>query len=253
MPNKWAREIEPVLHPVHHTFRGYRMLRSLVLLVVMILGFGGFSVFAATPYKRTLSVKSNTYMKDGVFIGGKAGEGSSLLGVRRAYSDKAKIERVIVDLGDHQARPAGRSPGYFQVSMDSVNNRVVVDLAQLRLSKVSEAQLQNIFRKSPYISSASLTLDPEDKAGTMVFKLKRPMRLEVFQLLDKRKPGRVVIDLTPMGAAPSRASSTSQRSSAARESFLPASRMSSQKDGINKRKAVSRAPKRSSKRGEAFE
>ena len=233
------------------------MLRCLILLIAVVLGFAGISVFAATPYKRTLSVKSNTYMKDGVFIGGKAGEGSSLLAVRRAHSGKAKLERVIVDLGDHQAKPAGRSPGYFQVSMDSTNNRVIVDLAQLRFSKVSEAQLQNLFRKSPYVSEASLTLDPEDKAGTMVLKLKRPMRMEVFQLLDKRKPGRVVIDLTPIGSFEKRASVTGQRSPA-RESYLPASRVSSQKNEINRRKAVSRAPsrpasKRSSKSGEAFE
>lgn len=179
------------------------MLRSLMMVVLAV---SGFQAFGATPYKRTLSVKSNTYMKDGVFIGGKANEGTSLLGVRRAYSAKAKLERVIVDLGDHEAKPAGKNPGYFQVSMDSVNNRVVMDLAQLRFSKVTETQLQNIFRKSPNVSEASLTLDPEDKAATMVLKLKRPMRLEVFQLLDRKKPGRVVIDLTPMTAARSSSS-----------------------------------------------
>jgi hypothetical protein len=182
------------------------MLRFVVALVF----FGSaFQALAATPYKRTLSVKSNSYLKDGVFIGGKAGEGTSLLGVRRAYSAKAKLERVIVDLGDQDARPAGMNPGYFQVSMDAATNRVILDLAQLRLSKVSEAQVQNLFRKSPYVADARLTLDPEDKAATMVLKLKRPMRMEVFQLKNKKKPGRVVIDLTP---------------AVARSSFLPVSK-----------------------------
>jgi|GEM_PF-1523743 len=174
------------------------MLRSLLLLAFTL---SGFSALAATPYKRTLSVKSNAYVKDGVFIGGKANEGTSLLGVRRTYSGKAKIERVIVDLGDHEAKPAGRNPGYYQVSMDSANNRVVMDLAQLRFTKISEAQLQNLFRGSPYVSEAQLTMDPEDKAATMVLKLKRPMRLEVFQLMDKKKPGRVVMDLTPASSS----------------------------------------------------
>lgn len=165
--------------------------------------FIGFLVFAsagsmaASPYKQSLTQKKNLYVKDGVFIGGKAGEGSSLLGVRRAFSGKAKLERVIVDLGDHEAKPAGKDIGYFQVSMDQKNNRVVVDIPQFRYSKVSEAALKNLFRKSAYVAEASLTLDPEDKAATMVLKLKKPMKLEVFELLDKSKPGRVVMDLTP--------------------------------------------------------
>jgi len=173
------------------------MLRT----ILMVAGFLGFQAFAASPYKQSLTTKSNSYVKDGVFTGGKAGQGSSLLGVRRTFSDKARVERVIVDLGDHEAKPAGRNPGYFQVAMDSKNNRVVMDLSQLRFSKVTEQQLKSIFAKSPYVSSVSLTLDPEDRAATMVLKLKRPMRLEVFQLLDNKKPGRVVMDLTPLAPA----------------------------------------------------
>lgn len=167
-------------------------------VAILYIGLSGSALFAASPYKQTLSVKSNQYTKDGVFIGGKAGKGTSLLNVRRTYSGKAKIERVIVDLGDHEMKPSGQHPGYFQVSMDAKNNRVVMDLSQLRFSKVTEAQLQNLFRQSPNVASAQLTLDPEDKAATMVLNLKRPMKLEVFQLLNKKKPGRVVMDLTPV-------------------------------------------------------
>ncbi len=119
------------------------------------------------------------------------------MAVRRAFSAKANLERVIIDLGDKDAKPAGKNPGYYQVAMDSANNRVVVDLAQLRLSKVSESQIQTLFRKSPNVISAQLTLDPEDQAATMVLQLKRPMRMEAFQLAKNGKPGRVVIDLKP--------------------------------------------------------
>lgn len=164
----------------------------------LAMALGGSLAFAASPYQRTLNVKSNLYTKDGVFIGGKASAGTSLLGVRRAYSAKAQLERVIIDLGDQEAHPSGKNPGYYQVSMDAANHRVVLDLAQLRFSKVSEAQIQGLFKKSPFVAGAELTLDPEDKAGTMVLKLKRPMRMEVFQLAKKGKPGRVVIDLKPV-------------------------------------------------------
>lgn len=155
------------------------------------------SAWGFTPYKRSLTVKKNAYLTDGVFTGGAAGQGASLLSVRHAYSAKARLERVIVDMGDKQAQPAGKDMGYFQASMDAKNNRVVLDISQLRFSKVSEQQVQNLFRKSPYVASVNFTLDPEDKAATMVLNLKRPMKLEVFQLLKPKAPARIVMDLTP--------------------------------------------------------
>ncbi len=169
-------------------------MRMLILSILM--GFGLLAV-ASSPYKQTLTVKKNTYMQDGTFTGGKAGGGSTLLGVRRAFSKKAQIERVIVDLGDKDAKSTGAEPGYFQASVDAENNRVVLDLAQLRMSAVSEQKLKELFKKSPFVASAEFTLDPEDKAGTLVLNLKRPMQLEVFQLLDRKKSARVVMDLTP--------------------------------------------------------
>lgn len=180
--------------------------------MVRLFGLGlvvslAFPAFAVSPYKRTLAVKKNAYTTDGVFIGGKSGKGSSILGVRRTHSRKAKIERVIVDLGDENLRNAGKSMPFFQVSMDKATNRVILDLAQMRMSKVTEAQLRNMFAKSPYVKDASLTFDPEDKAATMVLSLRQPMRLEVFQLVNKKKPARVVMDLIPLApvAAPKKA------------------------------------------------
>lgn len=167
-------------------------------LFIISLSVGlGFSAFASSPYKQSLTVKKSAYLQDGTFTGGKAGAGSTLLGVRRAFSKKAMIERVIVDLGDKDAKPSGTEPGYFQASVDAENNRVVLDLAQLRMSAVSEQKLKEIFKQSPFVASVEFTLDPEDKAGTMVLNLKRPMQLEVFQLLDRKKSARVVMDLTP--------------------------------------------------------
>ena len=166
---------------------------AIFLFVVLNATIAG----AASPFKETLSVKKNKYVNDGVFIGGKATGAVSLLNVRRTFSPKAQIERVIVDLGDKQAQPLGRNMSYFQVNMDSAQNRLVLDLAQLNLSRVSEAAVQNLFRKSPFVASVSLTLDPEDRAGTLVLNFKKPMRLEVYQLLKENAPARIVMDLTP--------------------------------------------------------
>ncbi len=175
------------------------------LLVIGILLAGSTNLGAATAYKKSLtpnlafkqaaSGKKNAYLNDGVFVGGKARGGSSLLGVRKAFSAKVGLERVIVDLGDKEAKPSGKAISFYQVALDSSKNRIVLDLAQLQLSKVSETQLKQIFAKSEYVKSVELTLDPEDKAATMVLNLKRPVRMEVFQLLTKDKPSRVVMDL----------------------------------------------------------
>jgi hypothetical protein len=170
-------------------------------LIVCLICFGTSTVWASSPFKRSLTQKSGIYLADGLFTGGKAGGGSSLLGIRRAFSAKAELERVIIDLGDADGKPAGKRLGYFQASVDAGQKRVILDLAQLRMSKLSEAQVQGIFKGSPFVASVEFTLDPEDKAGTMVLNLKRPARLEVFELLDARKPGRIVMDIIPSKAA----------------------------------------------------
>ncbi len=173
------------------------MVRIFGLMIALCFVSEGW---AATPYKKTLNQKKNSYMSDGVFVGGKSGQGSALLGVRRTHSKKAQIERVILDLGDKDERSSREMP-FYQVSVDSGSKRIVLDLAQLKFSRVTEAQLKTLFSKSPYVQSVALSFDPEDKGATMVLDLKRPVRLEVFQLLDKKKPARVVMDLKPVTSA----------------------------------------------------
>ena len=170
------------------------MIRSLFLSALVL---GTFTAGAATPYKKSLTVKKNQYVNDGVFIGGKASKGATLINVRRSHSAKAKIERVIVDVAGDPTKNVKDKMPFFQASIDSQSRRVVLDLAQLRMSRVTEIQLKNMFKQSPYVQDVSLTFDPEDKGATMVLELKQPMRLEVFQLVDKKKPARVVMDLVP--------------------------------------------------------
>ena len=169
------------------------------------IAMAGVVAAAAIPSKQTLFVqtlnqKKNRYMSEGVFTGGKAGSGASVLGVRRAYSAKAQIERVIIEMGDKDGKGDKDNLSYFQASIDPANSRMVLDLTQLKNAQVTEQKLKDVFKKSAYVASTEFTLDPEDKTGSMVFHLKRPMKMEVFQLHSKGKPSRVVIDLTPIQA-----------------------------------------------------
>lgn len=157
-----------------------------------------FEAFAASPYKRSLTQKNNAYVSDGVFIGGEANNGTSILALRREFSPKIGIERVVVDIGNKEAKPDAKDLGYFQVSMDPQNQRIVLDITQLRISKLSEQQIQEAFKKSPLVKSAELTLDPEDQSASLVLNLKQPAKLEVFQIRKSGKPARVVMDIKAM-------------------------------------------------------
>lgn len=173
-------------------------MRLIIWSIILIFGT---EVFAYTPFKQALTLKKNDYLADGVFTGGAAGSGCSLLAVRRVYSKKAQIERVIVDMGDRQAKPVGKKLGYFQASVDQKRMRIVLDLAQLQASAVTEPKLKELFAKSPYVASAEFTIDPEDKTGTIVLNMKQPMTLEVFESLADKKPARVVMDMRPLRTA----------------------------------------------------
>ena len=168
-----------------------------IILAVLWSGMVFTDARAASPFKESLTGKKNSYLQDGLFIGGKAGTGASILGVRRLYSKRAQIERLIVELGDAEGKPLTKEASYFQASVDRNQNRIVLDLTQLKMSMVSEQKIRELLKKSPFVASADFTLDPEDRAASLVLNLKRPMRLEVFQLVDKKKPARVVLDLTP--------------------------------------------------------
>ncbi len=176
-----------------------------ILLSVILSLLGAFVCapgHSASAYKRTLTVKKGQYLKDGVFTGGQAGSGSTLLAIRRTYSPKVKIERVVLDVGDKDGKTARpKEMGYFQAGVDAKKNRITVDLAQMKMSMVTEMQLQQIFKKSPYVKSAEFTLDPEDTAGTLVLNLKQPARLEAFRLVKPGKPARVVLDIVPVAQA----------------------------------------------------
>lgn len=160
------------------------------------------SAQAYSPFKRTLEEKKNTYVTDGVFTGGKASPGGvSLLNVHRAFSKNSKIERVTFDLGDKNLKPLGMGMGYFQASLDPRTNRLELDIPQFNMTRVSEPQLRALFKKSEYIKTADMTLDPEDKSATIVLQLKQPMKLEVFQSLKDKTPARIVMDLAPAAPA----------------------------------------------------
>lgn len=165
-----------------------------MLKFVLFCGLISSCAFAASPYKQSLTQKSNKYASQGVFMGGQSGQAQALLRVRRASSTKVGLERVILDLGD-QAGKVTSDTGFFQVAVDARNNRVVIELSQMLSSRVTEAELRRIFKSSSMVRSVDFTLDPQDSTGTIVLNLKRPVVAEAFRLTEPKKHSRLVVDL----------------------------------------------------------
>jgi hypothetical protein len=167
------------------------MLAKYILILVGI--FGGLTALAA-PH-RALDKKINSYVKEGLVVGGQAGTAYSLLRVRRDLSEKLGMERIILDLGDAEGRPLRGIVSYFQASVEKSPPRLVLDLAQLSRSGVNESTLRKIFSTSPYVRRVELTADPEDHSASLTFAFKQPMAVEVFSMPSRTKASRIVIDI----------------------------------------------------------
>lgn len=168
-----------------------------LLLMTAVFLFSSLNAHSASPFKKSLSKKTGKYISEGVIIGGRVGKGYTLLNIRRSFSKKARMERVVLDIGDLKGKPILGEVNYFHVSVDRDLSRVVVDLSQVAHSGVDQAKLLKLFKQSPNVRSVEITYDPEDVSTNLVLMMKRPTFVEVFQLSEPNAPGRIVIDMKP--------------------------------------------------------
>lgn len=176
------------------------MKMTVSILMFLFSALSGFEAFSASKYKQALDKKIDAYLDEGIVVGGRAGRGYSLLKVRRDLSTKLGMERVILDIGDLEGRPALGKVNYFQATVEKNPPRVVIDLAQLSRSAVDEATLKKTFAKSPYVKNVELSSDPEDHSASMVIFLRQPMLVEVFEMPSDKKASRIVLDMKKMVA-----------------------------------------------------
>lgn len=169
-------------------------MRQLVVFTAF-LSLWGTPVLGASAFKKALEVKKNNYIEKGTVIGGEAGQGFSLLKIRSQANPKRGMERVVLNLGDEQGRLLMGRLSFFQVNVEPEKSRVVIHLSQVVESRVSEEELKNTFKKSPFVRSAKLIPDVDGGDVSLVLQLKREAKAEIFQLTEKGKPGRLVVDL----------------------------------------------------------
>lgn len=149
---------------------------------------------AAIDRKAALNEKKNAYLSHGVFYGGEADRGFSLVDLRRHFSTKDQIERIVLELGDEKGQPT-KKIGYFQVSVNKELKRVDIDLAQMRGALVDQKKLETMFAKSPLVKSAKINYDPEDLGIVIQLQLASSADVEVFKVPAKDKSGRIILDI----------------------------------------------------------
>lgn len=145
------------------------------------------SAFSAVP-------KSNEILRQGKVIGGEAGNGFSLLNVSRR-TQKNGGERWVLDIGNAQGEARKGRPGYYHVEKDSLRRILSIDLAQMRMSKVDQAKLNQLIKKSPYLAMPRLSSDPSDQSLNLAFHLKKDVKVKVYQVPGVKGTSRVVLDL----------------------------------------------------------
>lgn len=144
--------------------------------------------------KQATNKKANAYIKDGIIFGGQNGIGYSLMDIRRFYSGKDRVERLIFEMGDEQGLPA-KTLGFFQVNLDAKLRRIDVDLSQMRGAALDQKKLADLFKTSPFVKTVKLTYDPEDRAILMQVFLKQNVEMEVFEIPAKNKFSRIALDM----------------------------------------------------------
>ncbi len=166
-----------------------------IFVFTVFLALIGESAFAASVFKRALEGKQHKYIDSGTIIGGEAGQAFSLLKLRAQADRKRGIERIVLNLGDEQGQLLKGKMSFFQVNMDPSAMRLVINLSQVVASTMSEAELKDAFKSSPFVRSVALVKDPSSQSLSLVLSLKQKAKAEVFQLTKQNSPGRLVIDL----------------------------------------------------------
>lgn len=162
--------------------------KSLLALVLLFIT----STAIAIPQPR----KKGEFLEGRLYKGGQAGFLQSLLKVEQSSLKTVGAERVRFVFGNEKGDKSKQPIGYFHVQHDVKNKRIVVDIAQLSLTKVSEEQIRKSLASSAAISNVAFTSDPEDGSSTLVLSLKKPVSVRVAKQKTKLGPA-LALDLRP--------------------------------------------------------
>lgn len=158
--------------------------------------FAPILLMAAVPQRPLKQVfESNMIAGSGVIRGGAATAYFSILDVRRSAS--AKVERLVIDLGDVSMRPYNGKPAYFSIELKDKPQKLIIDLAQTLNAKIDEKKLQQIMMNSKFIKAARLGFEPGSQTMTLTMDLKKTVNLRAIPVDGKSSStAKLVVDLS---------------------------------------------------------
>ncbi|MGZ3770887.1 MAG: hypothetical protein ACXVCP_12235 [Bdellovibrio sp.] len=138
---------------------------------------------------------SKILVGEGTSFGGLAGNGFTLMDVRRTADKSKKIERIVMDVGDRNGAALRGWPGYYFVELKKNPQRLVIDFAQMPNSNIDQKQLAMKLKNSFAVTNTTLSLDPLDSSLNLTMDLKKNTKVRVYQVAGKKSTSKVVVDL----------------------------------------------------------
>nr|HPI39287.1 hypothetical protein [Pseudobdellovibrionaceae bacterium] len=101
-----------------------------------------------------------------------------------------------LDFGDRQGKPLIGKPGYFHVELkDKPQPSLVINIAKVVNNQVDKAKLQDLIKKSQFLSKAELLQSNEDGSQTFIFNIKQNTPVKVFQVKSKKGASKMIFEV----------------------------------------------------------
>ncbi len=154
------------------------------------------SVAQAAPQQTNIKPQPlGKYIRNGVVVGGIAGDAFSILRVQKLLAADGG-ERLVILYGNGFGQPVKTDPGYFHVNVDEKRGRISIDLAQVQKTAVDDKQLAKLFSGSKLVAATEMTMDPIDLSTNILLNLRKPALVKAA--IDDYKGARtLVIDIRP--------------------------------------------------------
>lgn len=157
--------------------------------------FLALPVMAAVSAQALKPAASKILVGEGTSFGGLAGNGFTLMDLRRSADAKKKIERIVMDVGDRNGAALRGWPGYYFVELKKNPQRLVIDFAQMPNSNIDQKMLALRMKNSFAVMKTSMSRDPVDSSLNLTMDLKKNTKVRVYQVAGKKATSKVVIDL----------------------------------------------------------
>lgn len=168
------------------------MVKHIGCLMVLFLALPTVAAVSSQAIKPSAS---NILVGEGTSFGGLAGNGFTLMDLRRTADVKKKVERIVMDVGDRNGAALRGWPGYYFVELKKNPQRLVIDFAQMPNSNIDQKQLALRMKESLAVTKTSMSLDPVDSSLNLTMDLKKNTKVRVYQVSGKKTTSKVVIDL----------------------------------------------------------